>query len=205
MPRGSDPTPRPPDAPASEAVDRFIEAWGRMGSVWGISRTMAEVHALLYITGAPMCTDDVMQRLQISRGNASMSLRALLDWGVVTRVHRRGDRKEYYQAEQDVWSAFRAIVRERMKREIDPLLVNLHEIRDHSRTAEAGAPDPDIDKRLDAMIDFFEMTTRLGNRFIGPTGTGLKLAATLLSRTPGGPKPRPDTPGNTPKVRSDAG
>ncbi len=170
------------------AVDRFIEAWGRMGSVWGISRTMAEVHALLYITGEPMCTDDVMARLEISRGNASMSLRALLDWGVIARVHRRGDRKEYFQAEQDVWTVFRAIVRERIKREVDPLLVNLHEIRDHTRAGVAsGKGEPsqaEIDERLDAMIDFFEMATKLGNRFIGPTGPGLRLAATLLSKTP---------------------
>ncbi|MBZ0171979.1 MAG: ArsR family transcriptional regulator, partial [Phycisphaerales bacterium] len=160
--------------------DRFIEAWGRMGSVWGISRTMAEVHALLYITGEPMCTDDIMARLEISRGNASMSLRALLDWGIISRAHRRGDRKEYYQAEQDVWAVFRTIVRERMKREIDPLLVNLHEIRDHTRE-DGEKASSDLDKRLDAMIDFFETATGLAGRFIGPSGPGLRLAATLLS------------------------
>lgn len=206
-------TPGPGGEPA--AVDRFIEAWGRMGTVWGISRTMAEVHALLYITGEPMCTDDVMARLEISRGNASMSLRALLDWGVIARVHRRGDRKEYFQAEQDVWTIFRAIVRERVKREVDPLLVNLHEIRDHTRAAAAktdaetdaetdgrtGAEtgQSEINDRLDAMIDFFEMTSRLGDRFIGPTGPGLRLAATLLSKTPTLRKGKDDE-----GVRSDA-
>lgn len=161
-------------------IERFIEAWGRMGSVWGISRTMAEVHALLYITGDAMCTDDIMAHLEISRGNASMSVRALLDWGVIARVHRRGDRKEYFQAEQDIWSIFRAIVRERVKREVDPLLVSLHEIRD--RTREHGdKPQGDIDRRLDDMIDFFEDATRLAERFTGPSGSGLKLAASLLS------------------------
>lgn len=165
-----------------EDVEKFIEAWGRMGSVWGISRTMAEVHALLYITGDSMCTDDIMARLQISRGNASMSVRALLDWGVVSRVHRRGDRKEYFQGEQDIWSIFRAIVRERVKREVDPLLLSLHEIRD--RTREGGAaPATEIDERLDSMIGFFEDTSRLAQRFIGPSGSGLKLAATLLNVT----------------------
>ena len=178
--------PAQPDDPLSpdgvqqaDEVDRFIEAWGRMGSVWGISRTMAEVHALLYITGEAMCTDDVMARLQISRGNASMSLRALVDWGIITRAHRRGDRKEYFQAEQDVWAIFRAIVRERTKREVDPLLVSLHEIRDHTR--EAGEkPTSDIDRRLDTMIDFFGAATTLADRFIGPSGPGLRVAATLL-------------------------
>lgn len=151
-----------------------------MGSVWGISRTMAEVHALLYITGDSMCTDDIMDRLEISRGNASMSVRALLDWGVIARVHRRGDRKEYFQAEQDIWSIFRAIVRERMKREVDPLLISLHEIRDRTRE-DGGKPASDIDRRLDSMIDFFQDTTRLAERFTGPSGSGLKLAASLLS------------------------
>ncbi|USN99706.1 MAG: ArsR family transcriptional regulator [Phycisphaeraceae bacterium] len=174
------PRSKPGSTMRDEGIDRFIEAWGRMGSVWGISRTMAEVHALLYVTGEAMCTDDIMARLEISRGNASMSLRALLDWGIIARAHRRGDRKEYFQAEQDVWSVFRAIVRERMKREIDPLLVNLHEIRDHTRE-DGEKATADLDKRLDAMIDFFETATGLGNRFIGPSGPGLRLAATLLS------------------------
>lgn len=178
------PRRRPTDEPAPQIregdIERFIEAWGRMGSVWGISRTMAEVHALLYITGEAMCTDDIMARLEISRGNASMSLRALLDWGIVARVHRRGDRKEYFQAEQDVWAIFRTIVRERMKREIDPLLVSLHEIRDHTRE-DGEKPGNDIDRRLDAMIHFFETATGLADRFIGPSGPGLRLAATLLS------------------------
>tara|TARA_Y100001933_G_scaffold135624_1_gene134852 strand:- start:94 stop:699 length:606 start_codon:yes stop_codon:yes gene_type:complete len=169
-----------PDDRHEHDVERFIEAWGRMGSVWGISRTMAEVHALLYITGEAMCTDDIMAHLEISRGNASMSLRALLDWGVIARVHRRGDRKEYFQAEQDIWSIFRAIVRERVKREVDPLLVSLHEIRD--RTREHGdKPETDIDRRLDQMIVFFEDATRLADRFTGPSGSGLKLAASLLN------------------------
>src|SRR4051794_34739718 len=73
-----------------EAQDTFIRRWGEMGQTWGINRTMAEIHALLYIVGQPLCTDDVMGRLHISRGNASMSLRALVDWGIVRRQHRRG-------------------------------------------------------------------------------------------------------------------
>ncbi len=72
------------------AQDLFIRRWGEMGQTWGINRTMAEIHALLYICGVPMCTDDVMERLNISRGNASMSLRALCDWGIIRRLHKRG-------------------------------------------------------------------------------------------------------------------
>src|SRR4026207_2034820 len=76
------------------AQDLFIRRWGEMGQTWGINRTMAEIHALLYITAQPLCTDDVMERLNISRGNASMSLRALCDWGIVRRLHKRGERRE---------------------------------------------------------------------------------------------------------------
>jgi DNA-binding transcriptional regulator GbsR (MarR family) len=177
----------------AEAQDRFIAAWGQMGSAWGISRTMAEVYALLFITGEPLNTDDIMDRLRISRGNASMSLRALLDWGIVFRSHRRGDRKEYFQAEQDVWAMFRAIVRERMKREVDPLLASLYEIRDllgerAPRKAKATEGSPDLDRsvaahtrRLDAMVGFLATLESLSSRFISPSGPGLRLAASLLS------------------------
>ncbi len=176
------------------ARDRFIATWGQMGAAWGISRTMAEVHALLYIVGEPLNTDDIMDRLQISRGNASMSLRALLDWGIVTRTHKRGDRKEYFQSEGDVWAMFRAIVRERMKRESDPLLASLHEIRDltgpqtgidpksSAVTPEQRKALADHLERLDAMIEFFTTVDKVGQRFVSPAGKGLQIAAHMLSR-----------------------
>ncbi len=201
----------PDPAVLRAAQDRFIAAWGQMATTWGISRTMAEVHALLYITGEPHNTDDVMERLQISRGNASMSLRSLLEWGIIGRTHKRGDRKEYFIAEQDVWAMFRTIVRERMKREVDPLLASLYEIRDltgakagpadragrASTTADdvyiasSRVPSPrgrggvedyaDHNARLDAMLGFLTTLERLSQRFIAPSGHGLRLAASLLS------------------------
>lgn len=192
------------DAPApkalAEAQDRFIAVWGQMAGAWGISRTMAEVHALLYISGHELCTDDIMDRLEISRGNASMSLRALLDWGIVERAHKRGDRKEYFRAEQDVWAMFRAIVRERITREVDPLLASMHEIRDmtgplergKNRKTEGGSEAAlsseqkkalaEHNARLDEMLEFFQTLERLGQRFVSPAGRGLQVAATLLNR-----------------------
>jgi DNA-binding transcriptional regulator GbsR (MarR family) len=194
-----------PESTLRQAQDRFIACWGQMGSAWGISRTMAEVHALLFVTAEPMCTDDIMERLQISRGNASMSLRSLLDWGVVSRTHRRGDRKEYFVAEQDVWTMFRAIVRERMKREADPTLASLYEIRDmtsHLTTNGAApakgkrarqpvaseGPAPlstrieEHNRRLDEMLSFFQIVHSLSERFVSPSGRGLQLAATILGK-----------------------
>jgi DNA-binding transcriptional regulator GbsR (MarR family) len=184
----------PPTQPGTlrEAQDRFVATWGQMAAAWGISRTMAEVHALLYITGQPMNTDEIMERLQISRGNASMSLRALLDWGIVQRTHKRGDRKEYFAAEQDVWSMFRAVVRERMKRETDPMLASLFEIRDLT-AAEAMKGRPvdekqamvEHNKRLDAMLEFFQVLDKLSQRFGSPSGRGLQAAASVLNKVIG--------------------
>ncbi len=175
-----------------EAQDRFIASWGRMGSAWGISRTMAEVHALLYVIGEPMNTDEIMERLAISRGNVSMSVRALLDWGVVQKTHIRGDRKDYFQAEQDVWAMLRAIARERIKREVDPLLQSLDEIR--ALTPETTRATPEdlaaLNGRLDAVTECFELLSVLSRKFAGPTGVsgaggaGLKAAAKLLAKMP---------------------
>lgn len=173
-----------------EAQDRFIASWGRMGSVWGISRTMAEVHALLYITGSPLCTDDIMARLGVSRGNVSMSVRSLLEWGVIEKVRLTGDRKEYYSAEQDVWSMMRAIARERIKREVDPLLDALDEISELGPQVSARSPEEarELQKRLDDIRDGFGLITTLAHKFAGPRGAGLQTAAKLLAKAPVGRK-----------------
>jgi len=183
-------TPSPPAL--REAQDRFIAVWGQMGSSWGISRTMAEVHALLFITGEALCTDDVMDRLEISRGNASMTLRALVEWAVISREHRRGDRKEYFVAEQDIWTMFRAILRERLKREVDPLVISLYEIRsmtedDPSQPAQRESQDQ-LDahhERVDELLTFLTMIERLGQKFVSPSGSGLQAAAKMLAATAG--------------------
>ncbi|MCC6675630.1 MAG: ArsR family transcriptional regulator [Phycisphaerales bacterium] len=188
---------RPTSDALTQAQDQFVAVWGQMGSAWGISRTMAEVHALLYITGEPLCTDDIMERLEISRGNASMSLRALLEWGIVSRTHKRGDRKEYFQAEQHVWTLFRAIVRERIKREVDPLMASLYEIRDITQPHQRADARPsfappaaiaDHNRRLDEMIDFFRTLETLSQGFVSPSGRGLEIAASVLSGSVTGPR-----------------
>ncbi len=183
--------------------EQFIAAWGQMGPAWGVSRTMAEVFALLFITSVPMNADEVMGRLRISRGNASMSLRSLVEWGLVTRVHRRGERKEYFQAESDVWALSRKVMRERLRREIHPLLATLHEVRDRTsrpigltrskpeRTTEpASSAAQHVSKaeldthnqQLDALLELVQTVDRLAERFVGAEGKGLRVAATLLSK-----------------------
>lgn len=178
------------DAALTDVQDRFVACWGQMAGAWGISRTMAEVHALLYITGEPLNTDDVMARLEISRGNASMSLRALLDWGIIERAHKRGDRKEYFTAQQDVWTMFRAIVRERVKREVDPLIASLYELGDLSggpRGARASTSEERkqleaTHERIEELVKFFKTVEGLSRQFVSPAGRGLQLAATLLAK-----------------------
>ncbi len=170
-----------------EAQNRFVSIWGGMGGSWGIPRTMAEIHALLYIVNEPLNTDQIMARLSISRGSASTSLKALHDWGLVSRAHKRGDRKEYFRAEQDVWQIFRIITRERKRREIDPILMALHECRDAtgSRAGAAMRHKPGIEAhndRLDQMIEFIEMIDSLAEEFVRPAGKGLRLAVGLLGK-----------------------
>src|SRR5437763_10477578 len=105
--------------------DRFVELWGAMSSLWGISPTMARIHGLLYLSGAALSMDDIMARLAISRGNVSMNLSKLVEWGLVRRVHRRGDRREYYESLSDVWEMFTLVAAQRKRREIDPILNTL--------------------------------------------------------------------------------
>src|ERR1700743_1009728 len=112
----------------AEAKLKFIEAWGRLGSEWGINRTMAQVHALLLVTPGELTTEEIMETLQISRGNANMTLRDLIGWGLVEKKHRAGERKEYFFADKDTWNIARQVAKERKKRELDPMLKILEEL-----------------------------------------------------------------------------
>ncbi|MGH2624667.1 MAG: GbsR/MarR family transcriptional regulator [Sphingobacterium sp.] len=112
----------------AEAKRKFIEAWGKLGSEWGINRTMAQVHALLLISPEPLTTEEIMESLSISRGNANMTLRDLIGWGLVEKQHKAGERKEYFYADKDTWNIARQVAKERRKRELDPVLKILDEL-----------------------------------------------------------------------------
>ena len=111
-----------------EAKEKFIQAWGTLGSNWGINRTMAQLHALLMVSPEPLSTDEIMEELNISRGNANMNIRALIDWGLVSKVHKPGERMEYFSAEKDMWKVFKQVARERRKREVEPIFKVLAEV-----------------------------------------------------------------------------
>ena len=121
-----------------EAQEKFINTWGTLGSNWGISRTKAMIHALLLIAEEPLSTEEVMERLQISRGNANQNLRALVDWNLVYKEIKPGERKEFFVAEKEIWTMARQIIRERRKRELEPVRDILQEVSDvDEKTAEA--------------------------------------------------------------------
>lgn len=115
-----------------EAKDELIQAWGNLGYSWGLNKTMAQVHALLMISTRPMSTEEIMQELSISRGNANMNIRALLDWGIIERVSVPGERREYFKSEKDIWALARQVARERRKRELEPILKVLRKVNDVS-------------------------------------------------------------------------
>ena len=172
-----------------EAQDTFIRRWGEMGQTRGINRTKAEIHALLYITGQPLCTDDVMERLNISRGNASMSLRALCDWGIIRRVHKRGERREYFESLGDVWEMFSIIAAERKRREMDPVLETIKQCQrmlGESSIGKAGAKQADVQltcQRLAGMEEFVEVTNKIFQQFITNAKSGLTRVVRVLLKS----------------------
>ena len=111
-----------------EAKNKFIQTWGALGSQWGINKTMAQIHALLMVSPQPLSMEDVMEELLISRGNASMNLRALMDWGIVYKEYKSGERKEFFTAEKDLDELAVKIAKERSKREIKPALKVLKDV-----------------------------------------------------------------------------
>lgn len=113
-----------------EAQEEFIQLWGNFGTQWGINKTMAQVHALLLTSDEVLSTDDVMEALSISRGGANTNLRELMVWNLIYKVSKPGDRKEFFQAEKDIWEVAKRITRERKRREIEPLMMHLKRLKD---------------------------------------------------------------------------
>ena len=137
-----------------EAKQQFISSWGAFGTHWGINRTMAQIHALLLISPDPVTQDDIMEGLNISRGNTNMNIRELINWGLVDRVILSGERKEFFIAEKDIWKVVRQIVKERKKRELDPMLRLLDQLEDVEGDKR--------DKHVKTFVDTVSGIKRLG-------------------------------------------
>ncbi|MGB0744824.1 MAG: GbsR/MarR family transcriptional regulator [Opitutales bacterium] len=130
------------DEDFKELRNNFVAQWGTLGSCWGINRTMAQIHAMLMMAVKPVDTNELMEELKISRGNANSNLRDLIGWGLIRKVTYPGDRKEYFEAEKDVWTMFCTIARERKRREIDPALKLLKE--SSSQKFDAKSPEQQL-------------------------------------------------------------
>src|SRR5438105_11679707 len=144
-----------------EVEDRFVDLWDTMSSLWALTPTMARINGLLYITGAALSMDDIMARLAISRGNVSMNLSKLVEWGLVRRVHKRGDRRDYYESLSDVWEMFTLVANQRKRREIDPILNTLRRCREALSLESLGplAVESEAQHRLQRVNDLLSFLT----------------------------------------------
>lgn len=168
---------------------RFVLHWGEMGARWGINRTVAQIHALLYLSPAPMHAEVIGQTLGVARSNVSNSLKELQAWGIVRLVHVLGDKRDHFESMKDVWAMFRTVLEERKRREIDPTLQLLQECLDEA--ARERHTDKHTLERLRELHSFFQLTTRWYEQIAqlpGPAlkkllGAGDNLLKLLIART----------------------
>jgi DNA-binding transcriptional regulator GbsR (MarR family) len=138
-------------------TEKFVLHWGEMGTRWGINRTVAQIHALLYLSPKPLHAEEIAETLGVARSNVSNSLKELQGWGIVKISHVLGDRRDHFESMKDVWEMFRIIINERKKREADPTLQMLRECVSDAR--KPGQADAYERERLADMLNFFELMT----------------------------------------------
>lgn len=174
-----------------DIVRQFVEHWGMMARAWGINATMGELFALLYVSGIDWTADQLREELRISRGNVSMNLRELIGWGVVHKVHRQGERREFYRAEADAWTLFRRIIAERKKRELDPTIRLLD-----ATSFDPGA-EPDawpIRDRVESLRDFFEVVDTVATRLLACDRDDFERLRRLVSSSENRPEKKSENP-----------
>lgn len=178
-----------------EVVDRFVDSWGSMGMLWGVNRSIARIHALLIVSERPLSLDEIAERLQMSRGNTSMSLRELRTWKVIKRIKIPGDRRDYYESEPDIWKMFFLIFGERKRREFDPALAAVREALkaagreqedaanrsaegadsgENTRT-ESAAGTSEVVRRLAQMVELLGTMERVMARFLANERTSRSM------------------------------
>ncbi len=140
----------------SEIIDRFVDSWGAMGSLWGVNTSVARVHGLLIASDRAWCLDDISQRLAISKSNVSTSLKELRAWGVIRKVFQQGDRREFYVCEPDVWKMLFCIMRERKKREFDPVVTNVRSAVEVASASPQGIALERL-KQMEQMLATFDL------------------------------------------------
>lgn len=153
----------------TEAQEKFIQTWGVLGSNWGINKTMAQIHALLMASPNALCTEDIMELLQISRGNTNMNVRQLVDWGLVQKELINGDRRDFYAAKKDIWVIARQIAKQRRSRELEPVLQSLGEIKGILKNEKE--PDKAFAAQIADIEDFTLKVNQLLGKFIESDAT----------------------------------
>lgn len=163
-----------------KAREEFVVQWGSLGTQWGINRTMAQIHALLMTAPEPMCTDEVMERLEISRGNAHTNLKDLVSWNLVRIITKKGDRKEYFEAEKDVWKIFITISKERKRREIEPAIQLLRDCAARTKDETAG-PGKEFNQQMKDLDEFLSFGVKVADTVISMKhASALQWAMRLL-------------------------
>lgn len=169
------------DSHWESAREEFVSQWGSLGSQWGINRTMAQIHALLMTSTQPLSTDQVMEALEISRGNAHTNLKDLVGWDLVRIVTKKGERKEFFEAEKDVWRIFVTICRERKRREIEPAVRLLQDCIDRSKDERMGAGKEFCDQ-MKRLHEFLSVGSKVADTVVSMQHTSaLQWAMRLLS------------------------
>ena len=138
----------------SPVMEAYVLHWGEMGTRWGVNRTVAQIHALLYLAGRPLPADEIAETLKVARSNVSTSIRELQSWELISRTHVMGDRRDHFEAETDLWTMVSRIAAERKKREIDPTLAVLRKCLTDAATDKKT--DKEVAARIKAMHDFLQ-------------------------------------------------
>ena len=171
-----------------EVEDRFIEVWGDISTLWGVNKSVGRVQALLYLSREPLDIDSIAERLQISHGNASTSIKDLLAWGVIRRVHKPADRKTFFEAEQDPWTWFHTTIRERRRREVVPVMERLHEAAGFAQGVAKGTKGPErkeldeLQQRIGRFADFAHEFVDLIDAFLGMGHGTMAKAFRMLAK-----------------------
>lgn len=172
----------------SDTMREFILHWGEMGTRWGVNRTVAQTHALLYLSDEPLTAEDIAEALSVARSNVSTSLRELQNWQLVQVTHKMGDRRDFFTTSHDVWQLFLTVVRQRVEREIDPTIRALDRLAAESRTAK----QPLVTERIAAMKTFLEETHSWYRQMIvlppATLRTIIRAGAGITRLLPGGKK-----------------
>ena len=159
-------------------TEKFVLHWGEMGTKWGVNRTVAQIHALLYIIGRPMNAEEIVETLGVARSNVSTSIKELQSWQLVQTVHIMGDRRDHFATSDDVWTLFRTIVAERQRREIEPTLQFLQTLME---SPEFAQENEDVRRRITQTRDFIGTLTAWTNEMlrlsVGAMAKILKLGA----------------------------